>query len=210
MLLPSSASTLVQYSVSRPLLSNLYNQTSVLLIFCASMSITWFATGEVIVNSPESNVPCRRCTKNPVFTLLGPAPSFLYMMPKLLPITGKSSIILPSCISAETISKGCPVPCILFLKEYFGKSVLTALNLYCSLGILFTRWFLIGLPNTLLTGCAALNIFINCSYQLVFVGSFHTIDCPASPKPFESTIFSEVRMLVTFNSPLAGKFRFGL
>ena len=90
-MLPSTASTLLQRLVSLPLLSSWYNQTSVSLIFVASMATVWFVLGLSIVKLPLSKTPCLKCTKYPELELPAPLPSSLYKNAKLFPGRGSSS-----------------------------------------------------------------------------------------------------------------------
>jgi len=130
-LLPSNASTWVHNSCSFPILSNSYNQTSVLLIFGVSIATVWLLLGLVIENVPWSKIPWRKWLKNPVLLLDGPLPSSLYKNAKLFPGYGGSSKIV-SVMSVDTTSKRVARPSIVLVKLKVGTLVLILLNLYCS------------------------------------------------------------------------------
>src|SRR6056300_147136 len=89
-----------------------------------------------------------------------------------------------------------------FVKVNRGTSVDVVLNLYCSVGMLCivsVPWLL---PNSVLSAIAAFRIRINCSAQLVFVGSFHLTVCCERSLPLLSTILSVVDIELNFKSPL--------
>ena len=96
------------------------------------------------------------------------------------------------------------LPSMFLAKEYTGMPGLVELKRYCCVLIpsnTFSSW---GDPNWLLSCIEALSTLINCSYQLVLVGSFHKIFCSAKSRPLLSIIDSDVVTDTIFNKPLAG------
>ena len=91
-----------------------------------------------------------------------------------------------------------------------GTSVVVDLNLYCSVGIPWITAVPWLLPNSVLSDMAELRIKINCSAQLVFVGSFHLTVCCAKSRPLLSTIDSVVVTELNLSRPLAAMFLLAL
>ena len=163
MLLPSVVDNCVQEVVSNPLLSTLYNHTSVLLIFDASIDTTWLGTGFVTLKLPVCNAPCLTCIKNPELELPAPWPSSLNKNAGDVPGNGASSFIVVFEMSALTISNLTLLPSMFFVNGKIAVSVFVALNLYFCVCIPSILAFFKGLPIELFTGNAAFKIFVNCS-----------------------------------------------
>ena len=99
---------------------------------------------------------------------------------------------------------------IVFVNEYKGTSVFVPLNLYCSVTIPSTVAFLTGRPKREFAGNAAFNILINCSYQSLLVGSFHSTVCPFKLLLLASNISSVVLTLSILSKPFAAVFLLAL
>ena len=93
-------------------------------------------------------LPCLKYMKNPVLADPNPAPSFLYIIEKLLEGTGGSSYKKSSPKNvAGTSSKGIVIPLIFLVKLNSGISLFVVANLYCSVAIFPIVPDRIGLPN---------------------------------------------------------------
>ena len=162
-LLPSTESILVHAWFSNPDEFKPNNQTSLLLIFSASIAIDWLGVGLLTLNFPASNLPWTNDIKKPVLALPAPWPSSLNNIDGLLPGSGASSIIFSPTISLLTTSKRVFTPSILLVNGYIADAVDVPLNLYFCVTTPAIVSVFSGFPIAFCNGNAEFKIFKNCS-----------------------------------------------